>query len=201
MEMQMNRLEVFKDNYEQSMQTIERLRTEPSTMKDLVNWMLTTDANPYAYLPEGWASAMESADSFAALLHNIHHAVYDDGDITFVTVNGEPRIVFVWQHEDNFRDYVLTRQEKELEKREVFGRTRPYDIQVLKIEPHEFGPAYDAYQIEDLKNCFAVDAGRNGIDFAVEHYSKYNCYDPSWVDECASEITKWANFYDRTQHG
>lgn len=50
----MNRLEVFKDNYEESIRTIERFRTEPSTMKDLVNWMLTTDANPFAYLPEGW---------------------------------------------------------------------------------------------------------------------------------------------------
>ena len=193
-------MEVFKDNYEESIRAIEWFRTESSTMKDLVNWMLTTDANPSAYLPEGWAIALESANSFAALLHTIHHAVYDDGDITFVTVDGEPRIVFVWQHEDNFRGYVLTSQEKELEKREVFGRTRPYEIEVLKIEPHEFGALYDAYQVDDLKRCFASDAGRNGIEFSVAHYSKYNCFKATWIDECATEIAKWANLYDRTQH-
>ena len=60
----MNRLEVFKDNYEESIRTIERFRTEPSTMKDLVNWMLTTDANPFAYLPEGWASTLLTISLF-----------------------------------------------------------------------------------------------------------------------------------------
>lgn len=68
---------------------------------------------------------------------------------------------------------------------------------MLNIQPHEFGALYDAYQVEDLKRCFANDAGRNGIDFAVQHYSKYNCFKAAWIDECADEIAKWANFYDR----
>jgi len=176
----------FKKNYDQAIESIKRFlepgKHEPQ-INGLVKWMMETDANPYSYLPENWAGCTKSAESFASLLHVIHHAVYDDGDISFVTVNGEPRIVFAWHHEDNFRNYVLSEQEKDLEKR----WSSKYAIEVLEIEPDEFGPLYDAYYAKQIKRWFMNDAESNTVEYAIEHYQKYKLFDIAWIVEFEKE--------------
>lgn len=166
----------YKEAVTQIKQFLEETKHEPS-MRGLVKWMMETDANPYAYLPHAWAGSTGSAESFVSLLNHIHHAVYDDGDITFVTVNGEPRIVFVWRHQENFRDYVLSEQEKHMEKRFA----SEYEIKVLGIQPDEFGPLYDKHFTERLKDWFMNDAETHGVDFAVTHYRAYKQFDTSWI--------------------
>ncbi len=173
----------FQKSYDEAIVTINRF-LEPSPyepqMNGLVKWMMETDANPYSYLPEGWAGSTGSAECFAGLLYTIHHALYDDGDITFVTVNDEPKIVFVWQHEDNFRNYVLSEQQKDLEKR----WDTKYDIRVLNIKPDEFGPLYDKYFAKQIKHWFMNDAEDHSLEFAIEHYqSKYKLFNPAWIKE------------------
>lgn len=187
----MNKLDEFTQVHEEALQTIkdklEPSQYEPDT-SPLFKWMLETDANPYAYLPEGWAGHMSTATGCASLFHMIDHAVHDDGDITFVKVNGEPRIVFAWRHEDNFRDMVLSFQEKDLEARRV-GRTRfKYEVEILDIKPAEFGPLYDAYQAERVKEYFINDAWSRGVDWAADHYRKYNCWDESWIEDARKEL-------------
>ena len=179
----MNKFEKFQANYDEAIKTIKQLQGpseyEPQ-MNGLVNWLLETDANPYSYLPEGWAGSISSAEGFASLLGVIHHAVYDDGDITFVTVNGEPRIVFVHKFEDNFRNYVLTTQEKEMEN----GAWRTeYDVKFLDIEPNEFGVIYDAFQIKEIKRWFTSDARAHGVEWAASHYRSYKLWNEAWVEE------------------
>ena len=100
---------------------------------------------------------MSTATGCASLLHMIDHAVHDDGDITFVKVNGEPRITFAWRHEDNFRDLVLTSQEKEFEARRIDRIPHfKYEVEILDIKPAEFGPLYDAYQAKRVKGYLLV---------------------------------------------
>lgn len=144
------KLQEFQKSFDDSIAVI-KAHAEPGLyephMDGLVRWMLTTKANPYGYIPSA-ANSFSSADSFAGLLHMIHHALYDDGDITFVSVDGEPRIVFVWRHEDNLRDFVLTDQEKDFEANPLLGVPKVYDVQVLDITPEEFGPLYDAHEEE-----------------------------------------------------
>ena len=195
----MSRFEKFQKSYNESISSIERMldSTDKPELAALAQWMMTTDANSYAYLPHNWAGHMSSAEGFASLLHCIHHALYDDGDIAFVTVNNEPRIVFVSPHEDNFRDYVLTDQEKEIEKRPIFGATRSYDIQVLDIKADQFGPLYDEYWEQDLQRCFSMDVARFGAEYASEHYIRYKCFSDKWVDICKDQISKWSKFYKR----
>jgi hypothetical protein len=190
----MSRFEKFEEAYNKAIESINRFlepgRYEPQ-MNELVHWMLETDANPYAYLPEEWAGSVETAEGFASLLHYIHRVLYDDGDITFVTVNDEPRIVFAHQHDEDFRDRVLTDTEKDTQRR----RGGEYKIQVLDIDPNEFGPLYDEFQTKDLMRCFSADAGRNGVDFAVKHYKTYKAFSESWVQQCSKEIAEWSKFY------
>lgn len=153
----------FQDNFDQAIKTIEQYQTTQSTMQSLVEWMLTTDANPYSYLPEAYAGSVDSAEMFAGLLNTIHHALYDDGDITFVAVNGEPRIVFVDRYD----------VEKQFPKGKV--------VEVLDIEPGEFVTLYNEYQTKEIKRCFITDAKRFGLDFGVEHYKHYKCFDTNWI--------------------
>lgn len=189
----MDQFEKFNQSHFAAIEIIKRFmepgRYEPQ-MDKLVKWMLETDANPYSYLPEEWASAFGSAQGFASLLHYIHHAVYDDGEITFVRVNGGPRIVFACHEgdDDKFRNLVLTEQEKEIEKRPIFGRCRPYEIEVLDITPNEFGPLYNEFQSAEVKHWFINDAASHGTEWAAEHYRKYHCWNEAWITECDDAV-------------
>lgn len=186
-----NRFVKFEQAYKTAISTIERFMEpggyEPE-MYGLVKWMLDTDANPYAYLPVELAGALDSAQGFASLLHYIHHALYDDGDITFVTVNGEPRIVFANQYDEGFRDRALSPAEKDIESRPVSRMNVKCDIQVLDIKPNLFGPIYDMYQRDRVRHWFINDAASHGIEYAVKHYEKYKCFDLNWIADCEKEI-------------
>ena len=146
----MNKLNDFKKSHEEALAAIQMF-SEPTKynppMDGLVRWMLETGANPYGYLPNN-GNALGSAESFAGLLYSISHALYDDGDITFVSVNGEPRIVFAHRTEDNIRNMALSPVERERE----CGVNPPYsyypaeyEIKILDIEPNQFGQLYDEY--------------------------------------------------------
>lgn len=184
-----DKFEQFQQAYNEALDTINEFLkpsdNEPQ-INGLVQWMLETDANPYAYLPKEWASSLYTAENFADLLNYIHHAVYDDGDITFVTVNDEPRIVFANQHEENFRDHVLNNQEKEVEKNLICGRYNNYDIKVLDIEPNEFGALYNTFQRDHIKRCFIRDSTRFNVEWAANLYREYHCWDENWITECLS---------------
>lgn len=192
----MSRFDAFKSLYDESIDYINGyIEKRDELMSDLVEWMLNTDENPYAFLPEGWAGSLSSAEGFASLVQCMHHAIYDDGDITFLTVNGEPRISFVWRHEDNLRNYVLTTIEKDMESREQVE----YEIKILDIKPNEFGLIYDQFKLEDMKERFARDAAGDGIEDTVKEYSRYKQFNPAWVEECADDIKKWEDFYCKLQ--
>jgi lysyl-tRNA synthetase class I len=57
------------------------------------------ESNPYDYLVLSDARSFDSAERFAGLLHSIHHALVDDGEISFVAVNRRPMIVFADRNE------------------------------------------------------------------------------------------------------
>lgn len=193
----MSRFQKFDNVYQEAIKTIEHfLDTKDSKGIDvLAKWMMETDANPYAYLPESWAGAVGSAEMFASLLHHIHHAVHDDGEITFVTVNNEPRIIFVYPENDEMlKKYALSETEQDIASRRGSFK---YDVKVLDITPGEFGALYDEYQRTDLMRCFSIDAGSHGLEVAMDWYKKYHCFSEDWATVCAAEIAKWQNFYNR----
>lgn len=121
-------------------------------MHELALWLLETEHNPYAYLDHNYAMYMSDAIGFDMILSMLHHALYDDGDVTFVTVNNKPRIVFCDRWDDNFRLRCLTDSEKEIESHDY-----RYAVQVLDIKPNEFGALYDAYEKEQQLKYALVD--------------------------------------------
>lgn len=186
------KFQTFQDTYDEAVDTIERFLANEvdgytPRMDGLVRWMMETDANPYGYLDWGWGGSLESAEKFAALLHHLHHALYDDGDVTFCTVDGEPRIIFANHHDDGFREKALHPQERDNEAKNITNPRRPgwvfrYDVRALDITPSEFGPLYDAYHTAWIKQCFMHDS-RNDLEGNAKHYRKYQQFDESWVEE------------------
>lgn len=146
----------WKDNYESALDLIETYR-KPLTgrtvqMNEFVEWMITTEISPYSYLPFDWASSVYNATSFAELLDEIHYALHH-GCITFVTVNGAPRITFASPGDDDFRDQVITPIDRDTGERMALMK-RPSDItiDVLDITLVEFTQMCDEkYEIKRLK--------------------------------------------------
>ena len=181
----MKEFDKFKQSYDAAIKEIKKFTAPSHGMSAIANWMLTTDANPYTYLPEHWSESSETAEGFASLLRFMSHAIYDDGDITFVTVNGQPRILFDWRHEEDIRVRAMHSIEKDCE--ENYGSK--YDVKILDIAHEDFGSLYDEWQRNDIKRCFMADAVM-GVDWAVNVYRKYNCWDESWIDEAKVEYEK-----------
>lgn len=180
-----DRFAEWERNYQTALVDIEAYRHVEATQA-IAEWLLTTQASPYQFLPAGWGNALSSPGETSGLLAVIHHALVDDGEIEFVSVNGMPRIVFCDHREDNFREVALTPEEQQ--KADV-------ELKVLDCTADEFGALVDAATTARLKRCFAMDAAMHGVEFAVKHYSDLNGYNPLWIDELEPEIERRKRFY------
>ena len=143
-------------------------------------WLFETDINPYSFLPEVWADATFTATGMSSLFSMFHHAFVDDGDVTFVMVNGFPRIVFIdrWDVEADPRR-VLSDSEIDMHKR---LKSEP-SAEVLNITPVEFASLIERLHTEWIKECFFNDSFGN-VYWAAENYRKYKCWNEEWVQEC-----------------
>lgn len=127
-----------------------RNRLENSKCSKLLEWIITTDINPYCFLTHSRAHWLQTICGVSSLFHEIEHALYDDGDITFVTVDNEPRIVFAWQHEDGFREKCLSSSEISLENDSNL-KIDKYEVKILNdIDPNDFPDLYEQYEKERL---------------------------------------------------
>lgn len=123
--MQFNNLQKkWAKSFEQTIKSIENSITpssqddkELSQFKILSNWLITTDITPYAFLSEKEAQYLSNPFDTDKLLKKIHHALTDDGDISFVKTilknnKNEEEIInvfMIFQHskEDSFRENCL----------------------------------------------------------------------------------------------
>lgn len=187
----MTRLQEFQRNYEHAVSTIRAFMSGQHDhgdrpMSSLVKWMMETEINPYGFLPENWAGTFKIAEDFRSLLRVISHALYDDGDMTFVSVNGQPRIVFEnrW---DIAADHKLALSQTEQNTEKRTNRVH-YKVEILDIKPAEFGSLVDAYERKQLRRYFMNDAEMFGLDDAVERHSDRKLWNPDWIEEFKQEF-------------
>lgn len=182
------KLEDFNQKHEEAIALIHSYVDNPEDypeMYELAVWLLETKHHPSNYLTEKDSEFTDYAQGFAGLLDNIYNAVYDDGSLTFVTVNGAPRIVFYEEWEDNFESIVLSRREKQwnidLDRHIGLGKLKPYEISVIDIQPNEFGKLYDEYNTKLDKSWLRIDFLRTqykeGLDVAIEKFKGHPLYD------------------------
>ena len=174
----MKKLEQFQKAHEEAMDEIASTIQRGDEFAEVVKYLLETDANPYSFLPHGWAGSVGTSTAFVSLTNMLHHALYDDGDISFPVVNGEPRISFYWKHEDDYHNLVLTDTEKHM--RDNFGTT--YKVTQLN-NVMEFISAHKEYHRSDVLDCFIQDAAIHGVVFAESVYSKYANFRYEWSDD------------------
>lgn len=183
----MNRLDGFRKSYIDSLKVIEGYTLDP-VMSAITNWILTTEASLFSAFASGWGN-LHSAQECDALLSTIHHALVDDGDISFPVVNGEPRIALLSRWEDNFRNIVLSTSEQEFEKR----MGKEYTITFLETID-EFIQQRDLWDKEQLKRHFVFDAALHGIGDARKHYRTVTDEQvQEWQGDIAARVTQRKN--------
>ena len=162
-------------------------------MHRLVEWMLTTDADPHCYLESRWASHVYTPTGLAYLLDRIADATkYDEyGDITIIAVRQEPMIVLA--HPDS----------QDLIERAIgLSKFHPaYDfqskgpIEILDINISEFGDAHDAWRREQLRKDFMLDArSTDNLSQVISAYQKRQLWDEGFVKEFLFYKLKTADF-------
>lgn len=182
--------EEFEKSHQEAIRSIKTFLEDDyyKDMQDLAKWLLTTDTNPFSFLPETWAiSGYNSAQGFYGLLRFISHAVYDDGDISFITVNEEPRIVFMNKHYIDEKNVLSETERFSLEKSVPFWKPT-YEVKILDITPNEFGRLYDEWHSKWIRQCFMNDASTFGdAEESAQHYRVYACWNESWIKEYKDE--------------
>lgn len=188
----MLRLKNIEENHQKALKQIQGFLNGEEEMRAITKLLLETDANQYAFLPENFANVFETSSGFASLLHMIHHALVDDGDISFPLVNGEPRIRFVSRWEDNYEQYALNETEKHFK----LERGNTYTVEQCK-DVFDFIEKFEEYHSNQVLLWFINDSSRFGIDFAVKHYSKYAKFNPDWEfdDKILEEIENFSQRY------
>jgi hypothetical protein len=148
----------WRKSFDASMVAIEGYRNHSNhVMRRIACWLTETSANPYDYLDRSYAGYFSSADSFARLLQFIHHALIDDGSITFVAVNGRPMIAF----EDKFEiENVELRSEIEIMVAQRRGVERHYEVLDGVDAFIERRDQYETVRLESIRLREAVADGK-----------------------------------------
>ena len=149
-------IDQWRATFEHSLEQIERYRnSDNEDMRLIANWLMDTEANPYSILQPGYVRALDTAEGFAGLLQIIHHALVDDGEITFVAVNGRPMIAFAAPDELHLVNLVSD-VERMLEKR--LGKETNYEIIggvtefIARQKSYDTGVAARAELIKQMRN-------------------------------------------------
>lgn len=176
--MSKEKFEEFEKSYNDSIESIKRYQSDED-VGILVNWMLNSDDNPYSYLDDEHAHLLSTAEGFSFLSSILHHALVDDGDVTFLSVDGQPKILFVHKYdlkEFKRKDYKIVEVNR---KPKLVDELVDSEI-VIFNNYHEWIDAIEIYATKELKRCYLGDKECHGEEFATSHYSKYKRFDPEW---------------------
>lgn len=180
--MNLKRFERWRKDVEEAIIDIENLVKEENEAGHLANWLLNHNANRYSFSPDKTVGdLLGSALGFNTLCSSIHHALFDDGDITFFTVSGNPQFIFLHRLEKEFKQACLNSAQKYCA--EKYGAE--YDIKIIK-DAYEFTKVFDEDRKDWLKKCFLNDCKKNSKDL-IKYYSEHKEYkdifDPEWIKE------------------
>lgn len=167
----MNRLDLFENVHKTAMSNINLLLEEDNELSVLLKWMLETEIDLSSYLPDSFTGALNSSLDFVNLGFLIKHALYDDGEITFVKNSyGHPYIIFINQ-QNIPEDY------------EVIGNST------------EFIKVCEDYHLNELKKHFIRDCAIHGVEFTVKEYSSNPLFNSQWPISLKKEIDEKIDFY------
>lgn len=125
-------------NYKNDIKYIRESIKEDNEFGRLASYLLNTERD---FNCMNLKCNKEDANEFANLLHNIHHALVDDGELTFYTVNGAPRLSVEYDFSVNDG---LNYSEKH------FSKDFKYECKILKVSVDEWIKLSEEFYLKDL---------------------------------------------------
>lgn len=104
----------------------------------LFKWIAENNINEWGIFHEG-ANGCDTLEGWVSMYHHLHHALYDDGDVTFVktSIHG-PRILFYWKNENNFEEVYFKNVADYLKKSfEIIGYIDTVQEFIAEYERHD----------------------------------------------------------------
>jgi hypothetical protein len=104
----------WQESFDKAVATIEDYLTpenddypEKVKFRQLANWLMENTHDEYSYMPMGYQNFRSNPFETVSLLSTLHHALLDDGEVSFVKLKVEGEIkrvfmIFAWHNEDYF---------------------------------------------------------------------------------------------------
>ena len=183
------KLNIMQERITEQFKQLQEYLNEDSDLGKLTRYLLTTERNPYSIFNDGYSQ--KSISGFLGLIYDLNHSLYDDGDVTFYTVNGAPRISLKYDFTED--DYLSPFEKTLLENNKELLKKFPdvpefelYECEKLPRDIDNWIVLSEECHRADIKQCFMSDYDGNG-EF-IEHYKKYKCFDESWIEEAKSKF-------------
>lgn len=192
---------------------MERIRTDAFSREDgkedyykLVRWILSTEISPYSFMPKGWGGCVADCTAFAGFLSVLHHAMYDDGCLSLVVLNDQPRMSFAdyWKDHDDFIQMTISDQEKQLmshtnDFRASCRLVESEDTLVFVNSVDEWINLCEEHHISELKAGYAHTTVSQGKEFADAVYCKYRRFSDDWVNDpfVKKEMIVWGKIFNK----
>ena len=158
----MIKIEDFKKEHSTNMKRLNEYLND-DLMGPIAEWIMEEKGNPLVWMDPNYYNQMRTLGGLISILHNIQHALVDDGEMCFPIVEGEQQLRFM----DKW-DYIRTIGEPDAWAEDIYDF-----IENIEIIHREW-----------LRNAFAFDAADIGIESAMDQYlSRYADFDPAWGTE------------------
>lgn len=159
----MIKIEDFNNEHIKNIQRLNEYLND-DLMGPITEWIMQEKGNPYVWMDPNYYNQMRTLGGFISILHNIQHALVDDGEMCFPIVEGEQQLRFM-----DKLDYIR-----------ING-----DPMGFADDIYEFIENIEITHREWMRNAFAFDASSKGVDETIKEYvAQYPDFDPA----CANDI-------------
>jgi hypothetical protein len=149
----MSKLEQFEERFEDAKSRYLEIMKGENDAAILFKWIAENDINEWGIFHNG-AHGCESLEGWVSMYHHLHHALYDDGDVTFVNTAWQgPKIVFYWKNEKNFEEVFYKSVGKHLKKSfTISGYFNNVQEFIAEYERHEIEREEQYEKLANMKN-------------------------------------------------
>lgn len=193
-------LEKMKADFEEAYSLCENLKnnTPVNDAEKLSHWILNTDISIYEiFVMSSDAELCRSIEGMACMHSLISHALFDDGEISFVSFNERPLIIRA-----DPRDF----PNKESFFQHLHKHNQPFNEEIYNPEEHiykiitlsveDFVQSAENYHKENIVSCFLFDIQLEDASKGVEQFIKsYQSKHPEIItDEVISKAREQVNW-------
>lgn len=133
-----NKLTQFEKNFEIAKMKYAEIMEGENDAAILFKWLAENDINEWGVFHDN-AHYSDTLEGWINMYHHLHHALYDDGDVTFVKTKFQgPKIIFYWKKENNFEEMFMENIHDTLkESFKIVGYMDTVQEYIAEYEHHE----------------------------------------------------------------